>query len=102
MCHRPQRGKHHVETITVILAALALVGPGVFRPAHADEMLELRACCATSVQTRMSATSTVCGGVARFSGIASFQTDRPTTYFIATIDYVKGSGTDRVTPTLLR
>jgi hypothetical protein len=83
--------------ITVILAALALVGLGVFRPAHADEMLELRAVLhATSVQTQdVGDVDGHAVGVARFSGIASFQDgSTATTYFIATIDYVKGSGTD--------
>jgi hypothetical protein len=82
---------------TIILAALAFVGLGAFRPAHADEMLELRAVMhANSVQTQdVGDVDGHAVGVARFSGIASFQDgSTATTYFIATIDYVKGTGTD--------
>jgi hypothetical protein len=82
---------------TIILAALAFAGLGALRPAAADEMLELRAVVhATSVQTQDVAD--VDGhvvGLARFSGIASFQDgSTATTYLVASFDYVKGSGTD--------
>jgi hypothetical protein len=82
---------------TIILAALAFAGLGAFRPAHADEMLELRAVLhANSVQTQdVGDVDGHAMGVVRFSGIASFQDgSTATTYVIATIDYVKGSGTD--------
>jgi hypothetical protein len=82
---------------TIILAAVAVVGSGVFRPAHADENLELRAVMhATAVETQE--VGDVDGhvvGVARFSGLASFQDgSTATAYLVVTIDYVKGAGTN--------
>jgi hypothetical protein len=82
---------------TIILAALALVGLGALRPAHADENIELRAVMhATSVQTQdVGDVEGHVVGLIRISGIASFQdgstaTASTVTYF----DYVKGSGTN--------
>jgi hypothetical protein len=82
---------------TIILATLALVGLGALRPAHADENIELRAVMhTTSVETQE--VGDVDGhvvGVVRASGLASFQDgSTATTYFVASIDYVKGSGSN--------
>jgi hypothetical protein len=82
---------------TIILATLALIGLGALRPAYADESLELRAVMhATAVETQdVGDVDGHVVGVARFSGIASFQDgSTATTYFIATVDYVKGAGTN--------
>jgi hypothetical protein len=81
---------------TIMLAAVALVGLGAFRPAYAED-LEFRAVMhATSVQTQD--VGDVDGhvlGLVRASGIASFQDgSTATTSFVAQTDYVKGSGTN--------
>jgi hypothetical protein len=80
---------------TIILATLGLLGLGALRPAHADENIELRAVMhTTSVETQE--VGDVDGhivGVVRASGLASFQDgSTATAYFVASIDYVKGSG----------
>jgi hypothetical protein len=79
---------------TTMLAAVALVGLGAFRPAYAED-LEFRAVMhATAVQTQdVTDVDGHVMGTARYSGIASFQ-DGSTAiaYFVAQNDYVKGSG----------
>jgi hypothetical protein len=80
---------------TIILAAVA--GLGALCPAQADEMIETRIVMhVTSVQTQD--VGDVDGhvlGLARASGIASFQDgSTATAYFITQTDYVKGSGTN--------
>jgi hypothetical protein len=82
---------------TIILAALALVGLGALRPAHADENIELRAVMhATSVQTQdVGDVDGHVVGLIRISGIASFQDGSTATVSTVTyFDYVKGSGTN--------
>src|SRR5258708_39792442 len=82
---------------TIILATLAFIGLGAFRPAHADEMLEMRAVLhATSVQTQdVGDVDGHVVGTARYSGIASFQDgSTATAFFISSLDYVKGSGSN--------
>jgi hypothetical protein len=79
---------------TIMLAAVALVGLGALRPAHAED-LEFRAVMhATTVQTQdVGDVEGHVMGTARYSGIASFQDgSTATAYFIAQNDYVKGSG----------
>jgi hypothetical protein len=84
------------KAITVLLAALALLGPAAMRSAQAED-LEFRAVVhVTSAQSQD--VGDVDGHVlslVRASGIASFQDgSTATTNLVAQTDYVKGNGTN--------
>ncbi len=83
-------------SIVTALAMLTLVGATAVHPAHAEDLEFREVMHATSVQTQdIGDVDGHVAGIARFSGIASFQ-DGSTALasFVAQTDYVKGSGTN--------